>query len=102
MVNRKSVVEGTTAARAGRRETADKPAIKQGKDQGAGFLKRHEGFLKDKAALENKVDVLLVGDSITDGWRGGGKQALAESLGKKHRVYNIGIGGDRTQHVLWR
>lgn len=84
------------------KEAADQPAIKKGRDDGKGFLARHEGFLKDKAALENKVDLLLVGDSITDGWRGGGKAVLAETWGKKHRVYNIGIGGDRTQHVLWR
>jgi lysophospholipase L1-like esterase len=84
------------------KEAADQPAIKQGRDGGKGFLARHEGFLKDKAALENKVDVLLVGDSITDGWRGGGKKVLAEGMGAKHRIYNIGIGGDRTQHVLWR
>src|SRR5271155_5238967 len=40
----------------------------------AGFVKRHEGFLKDLAAKNGKVGVLFVGDSITDGWRGGGKE----------------------------
>lgn len=83
------------------KEAADVGAIKQGRDQGAGFLKRHEGFLADLKAKNGKVDLLLVGDSITDGWRGGGKEAI-KAWTEKLSVYNIGIGGDRTQHVIWR
>lgn len=69
----------------------------------AGFLKRHEGFLKDKEELLKKgpIQFVAVGDSITDGWRGGGKEVWAKTFGS-YNPYNIGIGGDRTQHVLWR
>ena len=66
----------------------------------AGWVKRHEGFVA--IAKKGDVDVLFLGDSITDAWRG--KQA--EPTWKKHfvplKAANFGIGGDRTQHVLWR
>jgi len=79
----------------------------------ARFLARHEGFLKDKAAALAKgpIQFVAIGDSITDGWRGtpkpedpiqrGGKPVWDKTFGS-YNPYNIGIGGDRTQHVLWR
>jgi lysophospholipase L1-like esterase len=83
-------------------EAADAPAPKGNpEDPNNGFIKRHQGFLKDLAAKNGKVGVLFVGDSITDGWRGQGKKTFAETYGPLDPL-NIGIGGDRTQHVLWR
>ena len=62
--------------------------------------KRHEGFVE--IAKKGGVDFLLLGDSITDGWRGGsGRKTYNESFGEL-KPANFGIGGDRTQHVLWR
>ena len=82
-------------------EAADEPAIKMGHDDGKSFLARHEGFLKDLKAANGKVGLLFVGDSITDGWRGRGKEVFAKTYDKDEPL-NIGIGGDRTQHVIWR
>lgn len=100
------------APAAPKKEAADQPAIKMGGDQGKGFLARHEGFLKELKAMEGKVEFLMVGDSITDGWRRpqdpnnpkswGGKVAFDEAYATKYKTLNIGIGGDRTQHVIWR
>jgi lysophospholipase L1-like esterase len=69
-----------------------------------GFLKRHEGFLKDKeeAMKKGNVDLLFVGDSITDGWRRGEQFKLMQERWGKYNFLNLGIGGDRTEHVLWR
>ena len=69
-----------------------------------GFLKRHEGFLKDKeeALAKGNVDLLFVGDSITDGWRRGEQYKLFQERWGKLNPLNLGIGGDRTEHVLWR
>jgi lysophospholipase L1-like esterase len=76
------------------------------------FIKRHEGFLKDKEeALKNgPVQLVFLGDSITDGWRKTDKEKgdspqfklFKERWGTKYNALNLGIGGDRTEHVLWR
>ena len=53
----------------------------------------------DLKKMNGQVDVAFVGDSITARWGNG------ESW-KKHwgayRAVNMGIGGDRTENVLWR
>jgi lysophospholipase L1-like esterase len=59
----------------------------------------HEGFLK--RAKEGPVDVLFLGDSITEGWGGAGREVWTERFQKKNAA-NFGIGGDKTQQVLWR
>jgi lysophospholipase L1-like esterase len=81
----------------------DKPGLKSctpaRKDPG-----RHEAFLKDKAAAlaRGPVQLVFIGDSITDGWRGGKQNAIYKERWAKYNPYNIGISGDETQHVLWR
>jgi lysophospholipase L1-like esterase len=46
-------------------------------------------------------DIEFIGDSITEGWEGSGKNVWQEFYGHR-KVINFGVGGDRTQHVLWR
>jgi len=46
-------------------------------------------------------DIEFIGDSITQGWEGAGKNVWQEFYGQR-KVINMGVGGDRTQHVLWR
>ena len=70
----------------------------------ADWLKRHEEFVA--AAQRGGIDVLFLGDSITDFWRSpnperGGK-AVWEREFAPLKAANFGISGDRTQHVLWR
>ena len=60
---------------------------------------RHEGFLTDIKKMNGKVDLVFVGDSITDGWRG--QAAWKKNFAAFHPL-NLGISGDQTQHVLWR
>ena len=50
---------------------------------------------------QGNADLLFIGDSITHGWEGGGK-AVWEKFYAKRNAVNLGIGGDQTQHVLWR
>ncbi|MFN7141661.1 MAG: GDSL-type esterase/lipase family protein [Limisphaerales bacterium] len=52
-------------------------------------------------ANRGALDILFVGDSITQGWDGAGSNAWRNAY-SKYKALNIGIGGDRTQHVLWR
>jgi len=65
----------------------------------AGFIAAHERFLT--VAKEGKAQVVFLGDSITAGWGGAGKEVWAKAFGQWTPA-NFGIGGDRTQHVLWR
>ena len=62
--------------------------------------KLHESFLQ--RAKDGPTDVLFVGDSITQGWNGAGKAVWKDRFDAKWKPANFGIGGDRTQHVLWR
>lgn len=63
------------------------------------WLQRHEGFVQ--IARQGNIDLLFIGDSITDGWRNRGRE-IWEANFAEYRPANFGIGGDRTQHVLWR
>lgn len=45
--------------------------------------------------------VLFIGDSITQGWEHRPRNIWTHYYGHRHAI-NLGIGGDRTQHVLWR
>jgi lysophospholipase L1-like esterase len=77
-------------------ETATtKPVPREG-----GWLKRHEGFVE--IAKKGEVDVLFLGDSITDAWRGGAAKPAWDKHFAPLKSANFGISGDRTQHVLWR
>jgi beta-glucosidase len=61
------------------------------------WLKLHEEHVKTVQANAGQVDVLLVGDSITIQWGGSWKKHFPDL-----KAVNIGIGGDKTQNVLWR
>lgn len=65
----------------------------------ANWMSRHEGFVKQ--AQQGGIDVLFMGDSITDNWRTRGSNVWKQYYAPLHAA-NFGIGGDRTQHVLWR
>src|SRR5438046_9474603 len=58
----------------------------------------HEKFLQ--RAKQCNIDLLFLGDSITENW------TRAPEIWKQRyeplHAANFGIGGDRTQHVLWR
>jgi lysophospholipase L1-like esterase len=65
-----------------------------------GWMKRHEAFIE--IAKKGDIDLLFIGDSITDGWRGKAAKETWDRHFAPQKVANFGISGDRTQHVLWR
>jgi len=78
----------------------------------AGFQRAHQGNVE--IAKKGDIDVLFMGDSITDWWRNpgrgtpindaipyGGKAVFDKHFGA-WKVANFGIAGDTTQGVLWR
>lgn len=59
-------------------------------------------FEAQKARIaEGNVDLLLLGDSITHYWDTTGR-AVEEYYYGDRNFANLGIGSDRTQHLLWR
>ena len=64
-------------------------------------LERHNSINKVVESKQGEVDVVFIGDSITQGWEGAGAKAWDNSF-QSFRPVNLGISGDRTEHVLWR
>jgi beta-glucosidase len=57
--------------------------------------------LKRAKDAPGDYDIEFIGDSITEKWETAGKKVWQEFYGRR-KVINFGVGGDRTQHVLWR
>lgn len=64
----------------------------------ARFFELHESFLA--RGRSGPVGVLFLGDSITEGWRKA--PHIWEHYFGADQPANFGIGGDQTQHVIWR
>jgi lysophospholipase L1-like esterase len=65
----------------------------------ANWLPRHEAM--NRQAREGHIDLIYVGDSIVEHFNNRGK-AVWEHYYEPRHALNLGIGGDRTEHVLWR
>jgi beta-glucosidase len=63
------------------------------------WMPRHQAVLERIA--QGNVDLLMIGDSITHGWEGAGKEVWDQYYASRNAV-NMGFSGDRTEHVLWR
>jgi lysophospholipase L1-like esterase len=50
---------------------------------------------------QGEAQLVFLGDSITHGWEGKGKAIWTKEWAPL-KAANFGIGGDRTEHVLWR
>lgn len=64
-----------------------------------GLVKRHESF--NEISKKGDAKLIFLGDSITQGWSGPGKEVWAKTW-EPMEAANFGISGDRTEHVLWR
>lgn len=62
-----------------------------------GWIKRQEAI--NARAKQGDVDLLFIGDSITQGWN---DNAVWKKYYGSRKAMNAGIGGDRTQHILYR
>lgn len=71
--------------------------------RGTNWVARHERFLRE--ARTEQIDLLFLGDSITDFWRGKAPRFGINIWNKYYaplHAADFGISGDRTQHVIWR
>jgi len=72
-----------------------------GQPRDAAWVKHHEQLVNQTVAHKSDIQIVFLGDSITAGWAGNGKEIWAKYYTPRH-AYNYGIGGDRTEHVIWR
>ena len=77
-----------------------KPEVQTAKWAVKWWMPRHEQKL---AAMkkQGRVDLLMIGDSITHSWENGGRKTWDKYYAKRH-AFNIGFSGDRTEQVIWR
>lgn len=66
-----------------------------------GSVARQSLVLQRAKENPGACDIVFIGDSITQGWERDGKNVWAKFYGQR-KCLNFGVGGDRTQHVLWR
>lgn len=64
----------------------------------ARFFELHEKFLA--RTKSGPIGLLFLGDSITEGWTK--VPHIWEHYFGQYQPANFGIGGDQTQHVIWR
>ncbi len=72
-----------------------------GQSGDANWMKHHENLLKQTMDHKDDIKVVFLGDSITAGWLGNGKEVWNKYYVPRH-AYNYGIGGDRTEHLIYR
>jgi lysophospholipase L1-like esterase len=63
------------------------------------WMQRHDGFVA--RAKQGNIDLLLQGDSITDGWAQSGRAVFQKEFGG-WKTANFGIGGDTCQNIIYR
>lgn len=84
---------------------ATTPAPWKDGDPNSWSMQRHRELLHNVTndAIKGGAKVVFLGDSITHFWNGRGKAAWDKYFANGPRkALNLGIGGDRTEHVLWR
>ena len=68
------------------------------------WMERHQKKLAEIASRTNGIPVVFLGDSITHNWERRYSHEWSRFFGGNtpYRALNLGFGGDRTEHVLWR
>jgi N-acetylglucosamine-6-sulfatase len=56
---------------------------------------------KNAQARQGNIDLAFIGDSITQGWEGAGRETWDKFYAGRNPI-NLGFSGDRTEHVIWR
>jgi beta-glucosidase len=91
-----SHAEAQRAKTAPKRQFSDRPEPKGDK----WWQERHAQI--DDRLKKTDTELVFIGDSITQGWEGEGGRGVWEKFYGPRKAANMGIGGDQTQHVLWR
>jgi hypothetical protein len=70
------------------------------------WMEHHAANIANVKATGGILDIALLGDSITQHWGGGWDGEPFNEAWQKHfgsmKTVNLGIGGDRMEHILWQ
>lgn len=77
----------------------DVPAVVPAPQTADWWMPQHERNVA--RVRQGSVDLLMIGDSITQGWSGEGRRVW-ERYYAHRRAVNLGFNSDRTEQVLWR
>ena len=77
----------------------DVPAIVPAPQTAGWWMPQHERNVA--RVRQGSVDLLMIGDSITQGWGDEGRRVW-ERYYAHRRAVNLGFNSDRTEQVLWR
>lgn len=80
------------------------PAMQDASWAVAWWEKRHLAYkeeVKKRNAEGKKIDLVFIGDSITEGWSRAGGDAFKRNYAQ-YGAMELGFGGDRTENILWR
>lgn len=93
-------IHGSSAANTATQPTPRLKHVWKNRD-GETWIERHEA-VKAQAA-QGRAKLIFIGDSITHSWTtaGQGLKHWNRCFGQYHPI-NMGFGGDRTEHALWR
>ena len=79
---------------------ADDSTVTPQPRQSSGWTERH--WTINRAISQTPdTELIFIGDSITQGWESAGSRVWKDSF-DSFKPINLGISGDRTEHVLWR
>lgn len=65
------------------------------------WQQRHQKKRAELQRINEPIDILFLGDSITHEWETEGEQYWLQHFAHR-RAFNLGFAGDRTEHLLWR
>lgn len=62
----------------------------------------HKKFCKQAESYQEDLDILWLGDSITEFWQNSEGKTIYSKHFSKYKMLNFAIRGDRIEHLLWR
>lgn len=65
------------------------------------WQQRHQQKRSELQKVNQPIEILFLGDSITHDWEAEGEQFWQQHFAHRHAI-NLGFAGDRTEHLLWR
>ena len=65
------------------------------------WQQRHQQKTAELQAVNQPIELLFLGDSITHAWEVEGEEYWQQYFVHR-KAFNLGYAGDRTEHLLWR